>query len=289
VSRPRILLIPKLTEVEWPIKPLLEEWAEVASFDAPGIGDEPGRPSFESVAERGLREIERRGWERCVVVADELGVPGAVRLATERPSAVEALVLGHACLEYTRGGEAPSLNPEVIAAFERLLELDFRTFVHHHFNVWDPRPLSDVRLADREELVEEYLRRVPARVATEFNASLVAPMEAGPEFSLEAPLRQLDVPLLLVKHEGCLVFTSEGYERAIAAFPEAATASIPVGAGISPDFAEALRDFWWSRCPGSLKPYGQPAGGRDLSLPPSAQGEPRGLVPLGRGGPGPGP
>ena len=37
----RILLVPSLTELEWPIRPLIEEWAEVASFDAPGVGDEP--------------------------------------------------------------------------------------------------------------------------------------------------------------------------------------------------------------------------------------------------------
>ena len=34
----RVLLVPTVTEVEWKIKPLLEEWADVASFDAPGSG-----------------------------------------------------------------------------------------------------------------------------------------------------------------------------------------------------------------------------------------------------------
>ena len=41
MERPRLLLVPELTELEWVIKPLLEEWAEVASYDAPGVGDEP--------------------------------------------------------------------------------------------------------------------------------------------------------------------------------------------------------------------------------------------------------
>ena len=41
MERPRLLLVPMLTEVEWVIRPLLEEWAEVASYDAPGVGDEP--------------------------------------------------------------------------------------------------------------------------------------------------------------------------------------------------------------------------------------------------------
>ncbi|MGZ8667343.1 MAG: hypothetical protein ACXWZM_09570 [Solirubrobacterales bacterium] len=33
MSRPRVLLMPSLTEVEWRTRPLIEEWAEVASFD----------------------------------------------------------------------------------------------------------------------------------------------------------------------------------------------------------------------------------------------------------------
>ena len=56
-------------------------------------------------------------------------------------------------------------------------------------------------------------------------------------------LRQLDKPLLLVKHDGCLVFTAEGYEDAAAAFPTADKASIPKAPSASDDFAAALRDF----------------------------------------------
>ena len=40
VERPRLLILPEFTELEWTIIPLLEEWAEVASYDAPGVGDE---------------------------------------------------------------------------------------------------------------------------------------------------------------------------------------------------------------------------------------------------------
>ena len=36
---PRLLLVPSFTELEWGIKPSLEGWADVATFDAPGIGD----------------------------------------------------------------------------------------------------------------------------------------------------------------------------------------------------------------------------------------------------------
>jgi hypothetical protein len=56
-------------------------------------------------------------------------------------------------------------------------------------------------------------------------------------------LGQLDMPLLLAKHDGCLVFTAEGYEDAVAAFPEAHRASIPKAPSASDDFAAALREF----------------------------------------------
>jgi hypothetical protein len=52
-----LLLVPSFTELEWePIRPQLEEWAEVASFDLPGVGDEPGaeRLDREIVVNRGL-------------------------------------------------------------------------------------------------------------------------------------------------------------------------------------------------------------------------------------------
>jgi hypothetical protein len=41
VQRPRILLVPTVTELEWRIAPLLSEWAEVATYDVPGVGQEP--------------------------------------------------------------------------------------------------------------------------------------------------------------------------------------------------------------------------------------------------------
>jgi hypothetical protein len=38
MPRLRILLVPHFSELDLRIKPLLEEWAQVASFDAPGVG-----------------------------------------------------------------------------------------------------------------------------------------------------------------------------------------------------------------------------------------------------------
>jgi hypothetical protein len=56
-------------------------------------------------------------------------------------------------------------------------------------------------------------------------------------------LGQLDKPLLLAKHDGCLVFTAEGYEDAVAALPSADQASVPKAPSASDEFAAALRDF----------------------------------------------
>jgi hypothetical protein len=56
-------------------------------------------------------------------------------------------------------------------------------------------------------------------------------------------LRDLNVPLFLAKHEGCLMFTPEGYEAARAAFPSARSRSFPDKPSSSPQFAETLREF----------------------------------------------
>ena len=113
MPRPRILLVPHLSELDWRIKPLLEEWAQVASFDAPGVGDEPPPDAFttEAVIERGVAELDRLEWDRCVVVGDELGADIAVHLAAAVPGRLDALALGHACVRFRRQGERPTISP----------------------------------------------------------------------------------------------------------------------------------------------------------------------------------
>ena len=67
--RPQLLLIPLTTELEWVIKPELEEWADVATFDVPGVGKEPPVEPLDYVAivDRALAELDRRGWTSCVL------------------------------------------------------------------------------------------------------------------------------------------------------------------------------------------------------------------------------
>ncbi len=63
------------------------------------------------------------------------------------------------------------------------------------------------------------------------------------EEDLEPILRDLGVPLLLVEHRGCLMWTHEGFEAVTAAFPDARTAAMDVKPSVNPEFAELLRDF----------------------------------------------
>src|SRR5688572_22836055 len=106
-TRPRVLLVPTLTEIEWKVAPLIAEWADVATFDAPGVGGEPqaGELTAAAVVARGLEEVDSRGWGRYFVAGDEHGAFQAARLAAERPGSVAGLALGHACLEYRGSGE----------------------------------------------------------------------------------------------------------------------------------------------------------------------------------------
>jgi pimeloyl-ACP methyl ester carboxylesterase len=234
VVRPRILLVPTLTELEWQIKPLLEEWAEVASFDAPGVGDEPpaGDASPQAVIDRGLAEIERRDWDSCLVVGDEFGVPQAVRMAAARPDAVEALALGHATISFHTDGERAALNRDVLDALSRMIHTDFRSYV---------RALSQVtQHAYDDEFADRYMERVPQEMAEAYEGALLS---LEPAEGLEGALRSLDVPMLLVEHKGCLLWQREGFEDAVAAFPGASTTSMSLKPSVNPEFAALLREF----------------------------------------------
>ena len=56
-------------------------------------------------------------------------------------------------------------------------------------------------------------------------------------------LAELGMPLLFAKHEGCLGRTDEGWEDAVAAFPDATTVICPEQCSSSPAYAQALRAF----------------------------------------------
>src|SRR3954452_6210672 len=234
----RLLLCPQFTEVEWTIAPQLSEWAEVATFDAPGVGDEPmpsGDPtefSRELVVERALREVDQRGWDSYFVAGDAWGTATAVRFARARPEAVLGIALGHASLSYDREGGRPAVNKEVTAAMTQLLRSDFDSFVRYGMTQFTQGGF------DEETSERIFARFPPMEVAAQVWESNVLGDEPIGEM-----LSELDVPILLSKHEGCLVFTDEGYEDAVRALPAARRTSISRSSSASDEFAAALRDF----------------------------------------------
>lgn len=226
-----------LTEVEWVIKPLLEEWAEVVAYDAPGVGDQPAVEALSSadVATRGLEEAERAGWDRFVIVADEFGVAAAARLAEAAGPRLQALVLGHARLSNAIAGARPAVNNEVLSACQSLIRGDRRMFIHQMFKMTGGEQAEG---GYRDELVEEFLRRVPQDLMARFYDSRRVDGEV-----IGARLLPLEVPMLLAQHSGCLMFTRESFQDAVAGLPHARTATFAEKPSTSPEFAELLREF----------------------------------------------
>jgi hypothetical protein len=249
--RPRLLLVPAFTELQWTIRPQLDEWADVASFDPPGVGSEPLpagveltpempeaerraalRKWREATAARGLEEVDRRGWERFFVVVDGDGPPAAVLLATARPEALEGLAIGHAALSRSTEGERPTMNKEVWAAMTALLRTDRAAFIRYG--------ISQVTAGSvTEEAAEAIVSRYPE---SDLAVAIWETMGADPE-PIEEGLAALDVPFLFAEHVGCLGSTREGFEDIVARFPEAETVSCSQAPSTSLEFAEALREF----------------------------------------------
>jgi pimeloyl-ACP methyl ester carboxylesterase len=251
MSRPQLLLVPSFTEVEWAIRPELEEWAEVASFDPPGVGGEPLPEGVElsaempeaersemvrrwraAAAERGLRTAEERGWERYVVAVDSYGTPTAARLAASRPEAVQGLAIGHAALSHSFEGERPPSNRAVWEALTALMRTDREAFISHGIT-------QITRGGIDEELAQQMIARFPD---TDVVVAVWESIASDPE-PIGTDLAAISVPLLLGKHEGCLARTDEGFEDIVAAFPDAQTVICPEACQGSPTFAAALREF----------------------------------------------
>ena len=160
--------MPTVTEVEWRIRSRLEEWADVASFDAPGIGDEPGTEfTADAIVDRGLAEVDARGWKRFVAVGDEIGAAQAIRLAGRRPDAVEAIALGHPALSLRSAGDRSPLNGDVVKALVQMARTDYRSYV---------RALSQLtQNAYDDELADLYMERVSPETIEAYMEALFGP------------------------------------------------------------------------------------------------------------------
>ena len=246
----RLLLVPSFTELEWGIRPLLEEWAEVATFDMPGTGKEPlpgglSRDEYvrgighdalmawrDAGAERALAEVERRKWESFVVVTDSHGAPTAVRVAERSKDGVLGLALGHASLSSDTEGDRAPMRGEIWAAFGQLARQGKDEFVRYGL-------AQMTRGGIAEELADEMIERFHDM---DLVAAMVDALGREPE-PIGDQLAALDLPLLLAKHEGCLGRTDEGWEDIVAAFPDAQTVVCPETCSSSPTFAAALEPF----------------------------------------------
>ena len=237
MDRPRLLLVPMLTEVEWVIRPLLEEWAEVASYDAPGVGDEPAveNPGSEATGRRGLEEVDRRGWDSFIIVADEFGVAGASHLAVAAGDRVRGIALGHARVSNAIDGPRPALNREVLHGLQSLLRTDPRTFVRQLFKLTGGEQTQG---GYGEGIADEWVRRVPMEIAAPFYDARV---EEG--VAMGERLATLDRPMLFAQHKGCLLFTEEGFDDAVAALPDARVFRCNEKPSTSADFVPVLREF----------------------------------------------
>jgi pimeloyl-ACP methyl ester carboxylesterase len=244
VSKPQLLLIPEFTELEWVIRPLLDQWAEVATYDPPGVGDEPieeeeiealrlgKRRVRELLVRRGLGEVDRRGWNRFFLVADAWGNATALRIALERHDAVRGISLGHASLSYAMSGERAPVNREIWAGMRQLLRQDHREFIRYGI-------VQMTRGSVDEALAKQMVERFPEREFIELAWEALA-TEHEP---IGGMLSQISCPLLLTQHQGCIGFTEDGFEDAVAAFPNARVARVPDAPGASEQFADALKDF----------------------------------------------
>jgi hypothetical protein len=233
VNRPRLLLLPEFTELEWAIRPRLEKWADVASFDPPGVGDEPRveRLDHDAVVRRGLEELDQRGWERCFVAVDGWAIASGLRLALARPQVVVGMALGHARLSQRKEGDRAPINGPVWAAMNELIRKDHEQFVRHAITQATGGSVN-------EELATQMVERFPRDL-------MVTGWElrTRDDEPIEDLLTKLDCPLLFAKHEGCLMSTEEGFDDAASAFPRARTISVEDAPTSSEKFADAMREF----------------------------------------------
>jgi pimeloyl-ACP methyl ester carboxylesterase len=247
VSRPRLLLVSSFTELEWGIRPSLEEWADVGSFDMPGVGVEPLPDDLdiesalpaellsrwrEAAADRGLEEVDHHGWDRFVLVTDSHGTPSAVALAKKRLASIQGMAIGHASLSHGHEGDRAPMRAGIWDAMAQLISQGNEAFVRYGIAQMTRGGIS-------EGTADKMVERFPH---TELVSAAINALGEEPE-PIGNDLAALDLPLLLAKHEGCLGRTDEGFEDIVAAFPDAHTVICTETCTSSPQLAEALREF----------------------------------------------
>ena len=210
MSRRRLLYVPIAAALEVERFLAAVDWAEVASFDVPGAGARKASPpgGVAGAVAAALERLDELGWERCGVVCDSHGQAAAVELALSHPGRVEAICIGHAAAGYTHTGPRAALNPPIHDAARQLLEPDFRSV---------GRAVTQLTqgIAD-EATVDAWIAAVPQETAKHILLEL---SEAEP--ALATRLRNAEMPVVLGRHKGCVMWTEEGFADAAAALPRA--------------------------------------------------------------------
>ena len=94
-----------------------------------------------------------------------------------------------------------------------------------------------------ELALAEVAAGIRERLSPSFTQQYAELLLANQDIDLEPLLRKLAVPLLFAQHKECGLWMPEGFEDAVAAFPEARTLVVDENPGSSPEFAAELREF----------------------------------------------
>ncbi|MGH2837917.1 MAG: alpha/beta fold hydrolase [Thermoleophilaceae bacterium] len=186
------------------------DWAVVESCDSPGAGSARGASprGVQGVVAAALARLDELGWERYLLIGDSHGQAATIEVALARPDRVTGVFISHAAARYKLSGDRPAMTPAVRDAAQQLLDTDYRSFA---------RAVTQLTLglAD-DEWVERWLAEVPHPVAKSILGDL---SDREPE--LVTRLAEIDVPVLLGQHKGCVMWTPESFADACAAVPGA--------------------------------------------------------------------
>lgn len=229
--RARLLYVPLFAEFEAAtLRDAVADWGEVESFDGPGAGaragEAPGGP--ESVAAAGAAHLDALGWERCVLVCDSHAQAGGIELALRDPR-VAGIAISHASARYGPGGERPALNRSIYEAVRRFLATDYRSFA---------RAMTQLTAGVLDDAwVESFVAQVPRATAEARTAGLPDGLE------LAIRLRGEELEVLLAAHRGCMMWTPEAFEDAVAALPQARAVEFESGPLSEPGYHVELREL----------------------------------------------
>lgn len=232
MSRQRLLYVPIAAGRESEAFAAQVEWAETATFDAPGAGaNRAAEPrGVEGVVAAALARLDQLGWERYAIVCDSHGQAAGIELALRDTDRVQGICVGHAAARYGIEGNRPAMVPAMHQAAQQLLETDYRTFARA------VTQMTQGLWSDAQ--ADEWIADVPQPVAYDILNDMA---ERQPE--LVVRLGDAAFPVVLGKHVGCVMWTSESFDDARAAVPHAIAVECEGIPTQHPAFLDAAREM----------------------------------------------